>query len=65
MESDTKHILEQLKVIKSELDMIKENMPDKDMFLTSEEKVLLEQSFENEKEGKLVSSNDLRKKLGL
>ena len=63
MANDTKQILEELKVIKSELDIIKERMPDKDMFLTSEEKVLLEQSFENEKAGKLISSKDLRKKL--
>lgn len=63
MANDTKLILEQLKVIKSELDVIKENMPDKDMFLTGEEKLLLEQSFKNEKTSKLISSNDLRKKL--
>ncbi|MFH1209754.1 MAG: hypothetical protein V1663_03120 [archaeon] len=40
-------------------------MPNKDMFLDSEEVVLLQESLKNEKEGRLLSSNQLRKKLGL
>lgn len=63
MTTETQQILEELKLIKEELDSIKENMPDKDMFLSSEEKKLLEQSFMNEKEGKLVSGKELRKLL--
>ena len=58
-------ILSELKAIKAELDLIRENMPDKDMFLTTEEKLLLEESYKNEKEGKLISSNNLKKQLGL
>lgn len=38
-------------------------MVKKDMFLTPEEKQLLEDSFKNEKEGRLVSSAELRKQL--
>ena len=63
MEAESKQILEELKAIKAELDYIKENMPDKDMFLTNEEKQLLEASYKNEKEGKLISSTVLRKQL--
>ena len=37
------------------------NMPDKDMFLTAEEKVLLEESYNNEKSKKLVSGKSLRR----
>lgn len=58
-------ILGELKAIRTELDLIKENMPDKQMFLSTEEKFLLEESYKNEKEGKLVSSKNLRKQLGL
>jgi len=58
-------ILNELKAIKSELDFIRENMPDKEMFLTTEERILLEDSYKNEKDGKLVSSKDLRRELGL
>ncbi len=38
---------------------------DKDRFLTENERILLKQSYKNEKEGKLVSSTTLRKQLGL
>ena len=44
--------------------IIMENMPDKDMFLTAEEERLLEESYHNEKDKKLISSHDLRKQLG-
>lgn len=62
MATDTK-ILGELKAIRSDLDFIKENMPDKEMFLTTEEKQLLEESYRNEKEDKLVSSKKLKKQL--
>ena len=58
-------ILDKLNEIKIELDYIKKNIPNTDMFLTTEEKELLEQSYKNEKEGKLVSSKNLRKQLGI
>ncbi len=35
----------------------------KDMFLTSEEAKLLEESYRHEQEGKLISNKGLRKKL--
>lgn len=60
-----KQILKELKEIKMDLKVLKENMPDRDMFLTAEEEILLEESFVNEKDGKLTSSEDLRKELGL
>ena len=38
-------------------------MPDKEMFLTTGEKRLLKESYENEKVGKLTSGKDLRKQI--
>ena len=64
MITDTK-ILDELKAIKEELDYIKENMAEKDMFLSTEEKQLLKESYKNEEESKLISSKDLKKQLGL
>ncbi len=58
-------ILKKLEKIEKEVGEIKENMPNKDMFLTSEEELLLEESYENEKKGNLVSSEDLRKEIGI
>ena len=40
-------------------------MHNNDTFLTIEEKQLLEESYENEKRGILVSSKDARKNLGV
>jgi len=65
MATETKAIMEMLSGIKSELDYIKENMADKELFLTTEEKKLLEESYKNEKQGKLVSGKELRKQLGI
>lgn len=65
MNNEVKQVIEMLDTIKSELDHIKENMPSKDMFLTAEEKKLLEESYINEKSGKFLSSNNIRKQLGL
>jgi len=65
MANDTKEILNQLKEIRIDLEFIKESMPDKDMFLTAEEEKLLEESFANEKKGELISSENLRKELGI
>jgi len=63
MAEEMKDILNELKGIKIDINFIKQNMPDKDMFLTAEEKKLLEESFENEKKGRLVSAQALRKSL--
>lgn len=65
METEIKQILDDLSIIKTEIHSIKQNMPDKEMFLTCEEAKLLEESRQHEKEGKLVSARDLRKKLGI
>ena len=61
----TNQVLAELKAIRKELVEIKENMPDKEMFLTAEEEKRLEESYVNEKNGKLVNSADLRKALGI
>jgi hypothetical protein len=65
MNAEVQQIMQELNFIKKELNDIKESMPDKDMFLTAEESLLLKKSFENEKKGKLKSSKDLRKELGI
>ena len=69
MESETQNfnrkILNKLNKIELELEFIKESMPNKDMFLDSEEKGLLEKSYENEKEGLLASAKEARKRLGI
>ncbi|MCK5177844.1 MAG: hypothetical protein KAQ92_09030, partial [Candidatus Aenigmarchaeota archaeon] len=61
MESEmaTKQIMDELKAIKIELSDIKRNMPDKEFFLDTEEKKLLEESWQNEKEEKLISSTEI------
>ena len=65
MANETQEILKELREIRIEIKSIKENMPNRDMFLTAEEERLLEESYENEKKGELVSSIELRKKLGI
>ena len=65
MVNGNEEILKELKEIMIEIKAIKENMPNIDMFLTSDEEQLLRESYENEKKGELVSSVDLRKKLEL
>ena len=57
--------MNELKLVRKELHQIKQPMPDKEMFLTAEESVLLEESYGDEKEGKLISGKDLRKELGI
>jgi len=58
---ENQQLLQEMRGIK----IIMENMPDKDMFLTAEEERLLEESYHNEKDKKLISSHDLRKQLGI
>jgi hypothetical protein len=65
MNAEVQMILQELNLIKKELNDIKESMPDKEMFLTAEESLLLKKSYENERTGKLKSSKDLRKELGI
>ena len=65
MATQTLQIMDELKLIKEELGYIKDHMVDKDMFLETEEIKLLEESYEHEKEGKLISSKQLRRELEL
>ncbi len=65
MATESKEIMQELKLIKNELDFIKDNMVDKDMFLNAEEKQLLKESYENEKHGELTSQEELEKEFGL
>lgn len=52
-------ILERLERIEREVIEIKEHMVDVDTILTEEERKLLDQSFIHEKEGKLISLEEL------
>jgi hypothetical protein len=63
MATESQQILKELKEIKEEIEFIKENMPDREMFLTVEERQLLEESYINEKNNELISGRDLRKKM--
>lgn len=54
-------LLQEVREIKRDIKIIMENMPDKEMFLTTEEKGLLEESYNNEKNKKLVSGKSLRR----
>ena len=58
---ENQQLLQEVREIKRDIKIIMENMPGKDMFLTSEEEVLLEESYNNETSKKLVSGKNLRK----
>ena len=60
-----RQIMDYLHDIKAELDFIKKNMPDKDMFLNREEEKLLSESIKNEKKDNIISSKNLKKELGI
>ena len=62
---ENQQLLQEIREIKRDIKVIMENMPDKDMFLTAEVERLLEKSYHNEKDKKLISSHDLRKQLGI
>lgn len=58
------------KQIISKLDRVEKTMNQileyiEDTKLTAEERQLLQESYKQEKEGKLISSKDLKKKLGM
>lgn len=65
MTDGIEQVLNELKAIRVDINIIKQNMSDKDRFLTNEEEALLGESFENEKKGELVSSQTLRRHLGI
>ena len=57
-----KQVLEELKEIKEELNEIKDHMVDVDTILTKEEHIMLDESIKNEREGKLVPLDKVKKK---
>ena len=65
MINETQEILNKLRKIEIDIEYIKETMPDREMFLTIEEKELLGKSYENEKKGLLMKSKDVRKQFGI
>ena len=52
-------ILEKLKKIEKEVGEIKEHMVDVDTILTAEERIMIDKSIKHEKDGKLVSLEDI------
>ena len=65
MVPELKQVMNELKNIRKELRFIKAHMADKDQFLDEEERKLLKESYEHEKAGKLISTTQLKKELGL
>lgn len=65
MAIEAKRIMSELRSIKEDLKYIKKHIPDRDVFLDSEEKMLLEKSYHNERKGKLLTGKELRRKLEL
>ena len=61
----TVEVLKELKAIRKDLRSLRNALPEKDIFLTAEEKKLLEESYANEKAGRLMSSRALRRELWL
>ena len=60
-----RRIFDELVSIKAELSEIKEHMVDVDTILTEDERHIIKESFEHEREGKLVSLSDFKKQIGL
>lgn len=58
-ESALQTIQEELKAIRNDLSYLKEHMVDVDVILSEEERRLLNESLKHEKEGKLVSLEEL------
>jgi hypothetical protein len=56
-----KQVMDKLENMEKTVNYIKEYI--EDLKLTDEEKQLLQESYQHEKEGELVSSKDLKKKL--
>ena len=54
-------VLEELKIIKDDLQYIKENMVDVDMILTSDEVEILAESINEYKSGKTAKLDDLKR----
>jgi hypothetical protein len=63
VQTTSKDILEELKVIRRDLLYIKKHMVDVDTILTHEEEKILEDSLEEYKKGKTTSLKDFEKEL--
>ena len=58
-------VIKELDSIKEQLIEIREHMVDIDCILTDEERKLVDESFKNQREGKLISLSEFKKELGL
>ena len=58
-------VFKELDFIKKQLIEIRENMVDIDCILTDEERKLVDESYEHQKEGKLIPLSEVKKELGL
>ena len=65
METENVKIIEELKIIRKDIDYIKEHMIDVDSFLTKKESKQLGESIKNFREGKATKIEDFKKELGL
>ena len=63
MVMEVKLILDELKVMKAELDYIKEHMVDVDVILTPDEEERLDESLSDLKTGKTTSLQDFEKEM--
>ena len=63
MEPTTRDLMNELKQIRVDINIIKDNVNEVDSQLSEEEERLLEESYENEERGELLSSEDLKKEL--
>jgi hypothetical protein len=58
-------VIRELDSIKEQLTEIREHMVDIDCILTDEERKLVDESYENQKKGKMISLSEFKKELGL
>ena len=58
-----KDIMLKLVQLQQDVSLIKNQMPDKDMFLSNEEKQLLDESYDSERNDTLVSAKEVRKQI--
>ncbi|MEK6819516.1 MAG: hypothetical protein AABY10_06315 [Nanoarchaeota archaeon] len=63
--SDIKEVLLKLAKIQNDMEYLKKHVKNEDIFLSEEEEKLLQDSYKNEKEGKLISHSQLKKELGI
>ena len=64
-EIQMRNVIERLARLEREVSYLKNHVEDIDSILTPEEEKLLEDSYENEKAGKLLSSKEIETELAL